>query len=28
LRGAGATWAVFGWPVDVEELAAAAHPLG
>ena len=21
-------WAVFGWPVDVEELAAAAAPLG
>jgi hypothetical protein len=28
LREAGATWAVFGWPVDVEELAAAAHDLG
>ena len=28
LREAGATWAVFGWPVDVEELAAAAHHLG
>jgi alkanesulfonate monooxygenase SsuD/methylene tetrahydromethanopterin reductase-like flavin-dependent oxidoreductase (luciferase family) len=24
LAGAGATWAVFGWPVDVEELVAAA----
>jgi alkanesulfonate monooxygenase SsuD/methylene tetrahydromethanopterin reductase-like flavin-dependent oxidoreductase (luciferase family) len=24
LTGAGATWAVFGWPVDVEELVAAA----
>ena len=22
---AGATWVVFGWPVDVEALAAAAH---
>jgi alkanesulfonate monooxygenase SsuD/methylene tetrahydromethanopterin reductase-like flavin-dependent oxidoreductase (luciferase family) len=31
LRGlseAGATWAIFGWPVDVEALAAAARPLG
>jgi hypothetical protein len=28
LHEAGATWAVFGWPVDVEELAAAAHHLG
>jgi hypothetical protein len=28
LHRAGATWAVFGWPVDVEELAAAAHHLG
>ena len=28
LHGAGATWAVFGWPVDVEELAAAAQRLG
>ncbi len=25
LAGAGATWAVFGWPVDVEELVAAAR---
>jgi hypothetical protein len=25
LGRAGATWAVFGWPVDVEELAAAAR---
>ena len=25
LRRAGASWAVFGWPVDVEELAAAAR---
>ena len=24
LHEAGATWAVFGWPVDVEALAAAA----
>ena len=28
LREAGATWVVFGWPVDVDELAAAAHRLG
>ena len=28
LHRAGATWAVFGWPVDVEELAAAARELG
>ncbi len=28
LHEAGATWAVFGWPVDVEALAAAARPLG
>lgn len=27
LHEAGATWAVFGWPVDVEALAAAARPL-
>jgi hypothetical protein len=27
LGEAGATWAVFGWPVDVGELAAAAHRL-
>ena len=27
LHRAGATWAVFGWPVDVEELAAAAREL-
>jgi hypothetical protein len=27
LREAGASWAVFGWPVDVEELAAAGRPL-
>jgi alkanesulfonate monooxygenase SsuD/methylene tetrahydromethanopterin reductase-like flavin-dependent oxidoreductase (luciferase family) len=25
LHGAGATWAVFGWPVDVEALVAAAR---
>jgi alkanesulfonate monooxygenase SsuD/methylene tetrahydromethanopterin reductase-like flavin-dependent oxidoreductase (luciferase family) len=25
MAGAGATWVVFGWPVDVEALAAAAH---
>jgi Luciferase-like monooxygenase len=25
LHAAGATWAVFGWPVDVAELVAAAH---
>lgn len=25
LHDAGATWVVFGWPVDVDELAAAAH---
>jgi alkanesulfonate monooxygenase SsuD/methylene tetrahydromethanopterin reductase-like flavin-dependent oxidoreductase (luciferase family) len=25
LAGAGATWAVFGWPVDVDELVAAAR---
>jgi hypothetical protein len=28
LHGAGASWAVFGWPVDVEELAAAARNFG
>jgi hypothetical protein len=28
LREAGATWAVFGWPVDVESLAAAGERLG
>jgi alkanesulfonate monooxygenase SsuD/methylene tetrahydromethanopterin reductase-like flavin-dependent oxidoreductase (luciferase family) len=28
LREAGATWAVFGWPVDAEELADAARLLG
>ena len=28
LHEAGASWAVFGWPVDVEELAAAARDLG
>ena len=28
LHDAGATWAVFGWPVDVEELAAAGRALG
>jgi hypothetical protein len=28
LHGAGASWAVFGWPVDVGELAAAARGLG
>jgi alkanesulfonate monooxygenase SsuD/methylene tetrahydromethanopterin reductase-like flavin-dependent oxidoreductase (luciferase family) len=27
LHEAGATWAVFGWPVDVEELAAASRAL-
>ena len=27
LDEAGATWAVFGWPVDVDELAAAARGL-
>ncbi len=25
MAGAGATWVVFGWPVDVHALAAAAH---
>jgi alkanesulfonate monooxygenase SsuD/methylene tetrahydromethanopterin reductase-like flavin-dependent oxidoreductase (luciferase family) len=25
LAGAGATWVVFGWPVDVDELVAAAR---
>jgi alkanesulfonate monooxygenase SsuD/methylene tetrahydromethanopterin reductase-like flavin-dependent oxidoreductase (luciferase family) len=28
LHEAGATWAVFGWPVDVEELASAAQRVG
>jgi hypothetical protein len=28
LHQAGASWAVFGWPVDVKELAAAARGLG
>ena len=28
LHDAGAGWAVFGWPVDVEELAAAARAVG
>jgi hypothetical protein len=28
LHEAGATWAIFGWPVDVDDLAAAAHQLG
>ncbi len=28
LHGAGATWAVFGWPVDVEALVAAARAVG
>ena len=28
LDEAGATWAIFGWPVDVDELAAAARRLG
>ena len=28
LHDAGASWVVFGWPVDVEELAAAARDLG
>ena len=27
LDRAGATWAIFGWPVDVDELAGAAHQL-
>ena len=27
LAAAGATWAIFGWPVDVDELAAAARQL-
>jgi hypothetical protein len=27
LDEAGATWAIFGWPVDVDELAAAARQL-
>ena len=27
LHEAGATWAVFGWPVDVGELVAAARAL-
>ncbi len=27
LHDAGASWAVFGWPVDVDELAAAARGL-
>jgi alkanesulfonate monooxygenase SsuD/methylene tetrahydromethanopterin reductase-like flavin-dependent oxidoreductase (luciferase family) len=28
LQGAGASWAVFAWPVDVAELASAARDLG
>jgi hypothetical protein len=28
LDEAGATWVIFGWPVDVDELAAAARRLG
>jgi hypothetical protein len=28
LNEAGATWVIFGWPVDVDELAAAARHLG
>lgn len=28
LREAGATWVVFGWPVDVDELAAVARDQG
>ncbi len=28
LEAAGASWVVFGWPVDVGELVAAAAPLG
>jgi alkanesulfonate monooxygenase SsuD/methylene tetrahydromethanopterin reductase-like flavin-dependent oxidoreductase (luciferase family) len=28
LDAAGATWVIFGWPVDVDELAAAARRLG
>ncbi len=28
LDEAGATWVIFGWPVDVDELAAAARQLG
>jgi len=27
LHDAGASWVVFGWPVDVDELAAAARGL-
>ena len=25
MAGAGATWVIFGWPVDVHTLVAAAH---
>ncbi|MGO9857186.1 MAG: LLM class flavin-dependent oxidoreductase [Acidimicrobiales bacterium] len=28
LQGAGASWAVFGWPIDVEQLVAAARAAG
>ena len=28
LHDAGASWVVFGWPVDVDELAAAGHVAG
>jgi alkanesulfonate monooxygenase SsuD/methylene tetrahydromethanopterin reductase-like flavin-dependent oxidoreductase (luciferase family) len=28
LHGVGATWAVFGWPVDLDELAAAGRATG
>jgi alkanesulfonate monooxygenase SsuD/methylene tetrahydromethanopterin reductase-like flavin-dependent oxidoreductase (luciferase family) len=28
LEAAGATWAIFGWPVDLDELASAARQLG
>jgi alkanesulfonate monooxygenase SsuD/methylene tetrahydromethanopterin reductase-like flavin-dependent oxidoreductase (luciferase family) len=28
LDDAGASWVIFGWPVDVDELAAAARQLG
>ncbi len=28
LQGVGATWAVFGWPIPVEELVAAARAAG
>jgi hypothetical protein len=28
LHDAGASWVVFGWPVDVDALAAAGHAAG